>query len=110
MMNQMTMNQIAMSFLRGQSHEVASKIKEFLAEDAEERVQHMDGPVLHHIHNNALFEVLLQINSLFTQEHWSRDAVREYLRHAEPLKSQFFDIVDALKSFEPSVKPGDVSE
>jgi len=109
-MNQMKMNQIAKNFLQGQSHEVASKIKELLAEDAEERILHMDGPVLHHIHNNALFEALLRINSLFTQEHLSRDAVREYLRHAEPLRSQFFDIVDTLKSFEPSVTLGDDSE
>ncbi len=109
-MNQMTMNQIAMSFLRNQSHEVSSKIKQLLAEDAEERIHHVDGPVLHHIHNHAIFEVLLQINALFTQGHKSEDAVREYLKQAEPLKSQFFDIVDALKNFEPSAETGDDAE
>lgn len=99
-MNQMTLNQIAMSFLKTQSLEVAHKIKQVLAEDIEERIQHMDGPVLHHIHNDALFNVLLSINSLFLEQGRSEAAVREYLTHARPLRAQFFDIVDALKGFE----------
>ena len=106
-MNQMTLNQIAMTFLKDQSLEVAGKLKEVILEDGQERIQHVDGPVLHHIHNEALFNVLLKINSLFTQQERSKAAVSEYLRHADPLRAQFFDIVDALKGFQPTNTPSD---
>ena len=106
-MNQMTLNQIAMHFLKDQSLEVAGKLKEVILEDGRERIQHVDGPVLHHIHNEAVFNVLLNINSLFMQQERSEAAIGEYLAHAEPLRAQFFDIVDALKGFQPTSTPSD---
>lgn len=102
-MNQIELNKIAMSFLMSQSAEVASKIREFLHKDAQERADQMVGRPLHYIHNMALFECLVYLNSFFTIENNSREAVKEYAKYAETLRPRFLDIMESLRDFEPTV-------
>ena len=100
-MNQLELNRIAELFVQKQSIEVAKKLDSILIEDLKERAEQMPGSAVHHIHNVALFDSLLRINSLFQIKNRSEAASREYLEHAETLKPKFLDIVNSLKDFEP---------
>jgi hypothetical protein len=71
-----------MSFLMSQSAEVASKIRELLDKDAQQRTDKITGRPLHYIHNMALFECLVYLNSFFTIENNSIEAVKEYAKYA----------------------------
>lgn len=100
-MNQIELNKIAMTFLRSQSAEVAYKIRELFHEDAQERK--LSGPPLHYIHNIALFDCLVFLNSFFAMENNSKEAVREYAEYAETLRPKFQDIMESLQDFEPTM-------
>jgi hypothetical protein len=101
-MNQLELNAIAKHFIQRQSFEVAKKLKGFLTEDLKERAEELPGPLVHYIHNMAVFDTLLGINCLFTQKNESETGLQEYLEHAETLRLKFLDIVDSLKDFEPT--------
>ena len=108
-MNQIAMNRIAANFIDMQSIELASKLKKILLADIQKKTEYIDGPTAHHIHNRALFNVLLAINCIFVKDFQSRSARQQYLEHAKELESRFFDIVDALKDFEPTGEDEDTS-
>jgi len=101
-MNQAELNEIAVHFIRTQSAEVASKIRDLFHEDAQERADQIAGLPLHYIHNMALFDCLVCLNSFFTIENTSKEAVKEYTRYAETLRPKFLDIMESLKDFEPT--------
>lgn len=106
-MNQLEPNRIAELFVRSQSIEVAKKLRTVLSEDLDERVMQMPGPVVHHVHNVALFDALLGINCLFHTKGSAEAGLREYLGHAETLMPKFLDIVDSLKDFKPASEQGE---
>lgn len=101
-MNQVLLNKIAMNFLTSQSAEVGSKLRDLLHKDAQERADQIAGLPLHYIHNMALFDCLVCLNSFFTMENTSKEAVKEYVRHAETLRPKFLEIMESLKDFEPT--------
>ena len=101
-MNQIAMNRLAANFIDIQSLELGSKLRKVFLADLRKKIEHIDGPTVHHIHNRALFNVLLAINCIFVKDFQSRTARRQYLARAKELESRFFDIVDALKDFEPT--------
>ena len=106
-MNQLELNTIAMNFIEHQSAEVAAKIKDVFHKDAQERSDRITGSALHYIHNIALFDCLVMLNTFFTSEDKSQEAVNEYLKYAETLKLKFFDIMEFLKDFEPTMPSSD---
>jgi len=106
-MNQLELNTIAQHFIRSQSIEVMKKLKTILFDDLKERVKHMPGPTVHYIHNTALFDTLLVINSILANGNRSVQAVREYEEYAQTLRPKFLDIVDSLKDFRPTNDVGD---
>lgn len=108
-MNQIAMNRIAANFIDMQSIELASELKKLLLANIQKKSEYIDGPTLHHIHNRTLFNVLLAINCIFMKDFQSRTARRQYIEHAKELESRFFDIVDALKDFEPTGEGEDTS-
>jgi len=101
-MNQIELNTIAMNFIEHQSAEVAAKIKDVFHKDAQEKSEQVAGPTLHYIHNIALFDCLVMLNTFFMIEDNSREALQEYLRHAETLRPKFLDIMESLKDFKPT--------
>jgi len=103
-MNQLELNNIAKLFVHTQSLEVAKKLDIVFSEDLGEKVKHVPGSAVHHIHNMALFYVLLRINSLYQTTESTEAASRQYLEFAETLKSRFLDIVESLKDFRPTGK------
>ena len=78
-MNQSQLNQIAMHVIENQSAEVAAKIKKVLHDDAQERADQIAGPALHYIHNVALFDCLVMLNTFFMIENKSPEALHKYL-------------------------------
>jgi hypothetical protein len=109
-MNQLELNRIAMHFIRSQSIEVAVKLRELLYEDVEERSEQIAGPALHYIHNIALFDCLVGINTFFMNENNSHEAVKEYTDHAGTLRPKFLDIMEALRDFRPTAQGQDDSK
>ena len=109
-MNQIELNRIAVNFIERQSVEVATKLREVLYEDAEERSERIAGPALHYIHNIALFDCLVGINTLFMNENNSNEAIKEYADYAETLRPKFLDIMEALKDFRPTAQGQDDSK
>ena len=101
-MNQTELNKIAEHFLRDQSIEVAAKLRNALHEDAEERSQRIGGLALHYVHNISLFDCCVWLNSFFTMEDDSKEAVEEYVRYVETLRPKFLDLLESLRDFEPS--------
>ena len=109
-MNQVELNTVGQIFIENRSIEVAHKLGVVLHEDLEERAKQIPGPIVHYIHNLALFDVLLKLNCLFQNVDHSYEACEEYLEHAESLKIQFLNIVDSLKDFEPKDKSSTPTE
>lgn len=101
-MNQLELNKIAMFCIRTHSLEVSKKISSILGQDATERGPDVGGPTLHYIHNMALFNVLLSINSLFTIKKPSEDEVDQFPDFAESIRPRFLDMVDSIKDFRPN--------
>jgi hypothetical protein len=101
-MNQTELNRIALNYIQLQSGEIASKITGVLREDLHKRTTELNGPTIHHMHNEALFHSLVTLNSLSLAENRSKDAVHEFCSLAESLKPKFMEIVEALKDFQPS--------
>ncbi|MFC1762826.1 hypothetical protein ACFL6U_12205 [Planctomycetota bacterium] len=101
-MNQLELNQIAQAFVQQQSVEVARSVKSVLSKDLDERVQELPGLAVRHIHNMALFNVLLGINLQFQSENNQESALRECLTHAESIRPKFLDIIESLQDFQPS--------
>jgi len=106
-MNQLELNTIAMNFIEHQSAEVAAKIKDVFHKDAQERSEQIAGPTLHYIHNIALFDCLVMLNTFFMVENKSQESVNEYLKYAETLRPKFLDIMESLKDFEPTMPSSD---
>ena len=103
-MNQAELNRIATSYLKAKSIEVARKIDSILDEDLNTRVEELNGPIIHHIHNEALFYSLMKLNNLALSENSSKNAAMEFYMLAESLKPKFFEIIETLKDFEFSGK------
>ena len=103
-MNRTELDVAAGLFVYNQSIELADKIGDVLSEDVASRVKQMSSPIAHYVHNLALFYALARINCLFLSNNDSDEACEEYHEHVESLKTQFLDIVDSLKDFEPSDK------
>ena len=99
-MNQMQLNAVAMNLIQNQSAEVAEKIGDLLHEDAKKRAKLISGPPLHYIHNAALFECLVILNSFCMVKNHTEQAAKEYTRFAETLKPKFLELVEALKDFQ----------
>ena len=100
-MNRTELDVAAGLFIHNQSIEIAEKIDAVLSEDIASRVKQMSSPIAHYVHNLALFYALARINCLFLSNNDSDEACEEYQEHAESLKTQFLDIVESLKDFEP---------
>jgi len=106
-MNQIEMNSIAINFLKHESYKVAKKLEKVLAEDLKEKCEELSGTTLHHIHNMALFDVLLMINCLFTsRNNPTKEAAEAYCRLGESLRPKFLEIVETLKDFVPEERSG----
>ena len=103
-MNQTELNTIGKLFIKSQSIEVTNSLLRTLNEDIQERVKKIPVSAVHHVHNMALFYTLLNVNFLYKAIDDSDEASEEYLEHAETFKTQFLDIVEALKDFEPKDK------
>ena len=100
-MNQAELNKAGEIFILNQTVEVARKIDSTLTEDLTERINELPGTTIHHVHNMALFYAVTKLNSLFQLTNDSKESMREYMEHAESLKTRFLDIVDSLKDFQP---------
>ena len=103
-MNQLELNTIAMNFIEHQSVEVAAKIKDVFHKDAQERADQIAGPALHYIHNVALFDCLVMLNTFFMIENKSPEALHKYLEYAETLRPKFLNIMESLKDFKPTTQ------
>ena len=103
-MNQIELNRIAMSFVKSQSIEVAEKLRDVLHNDVEHRAKQIAGPPLHYIHNMALFDCLVMLNTFFISKDNSKEAASEYVKYAETLRPKFLDIMESLKDFEPTAE------
>jgi hypothetical protein len=103
-MNQIELNRIAMNYIEMQSIGVASKIDFILTYDLDKKTKEHNGPTIHHIHNLAIYNSLVKLNSLFLINNYSEDAVSEYCELAESLKPKFMEIIEALKDFQPMNK------
>jgi hypothetical protein len=103
-MNQAELNRIALNYVQLQSGEIASKITGLLSEDLHKRITEINGPTIHHIHNEALFHSLVILNSLSLTENRSKETVHEFCSLAELLKPKFMEIIEALKDFQPTGK------
>jgi hypothetical protein len=98
-MNQSELNQVAMHFIDTQTCEAAMKIRDTLVNDLEERSKQVSGRVVHHIHNMAIFECLVWLNSPITLREGPKEKINEYYHYADELREKFMDIVDHLKDF-----------
>jgi len=91
-----------MNFIRSQSIEVATKLRETLSNDIEERSEQVSGQALHYIHNMALFDCMAWLNSLIALNDVPEEVIDEYFEFAGTLRSKFMAIVDELKDFQPT--------
>lgn len=103
-MNQTELNRIANNYIQLQSGEIASKITSVLSEDLHKRSTELNGPTIHHIHNEALFHSLVILNSISLTENRSKETVHEFCSLAESLKPKFMEIIEALKDFQSTRK------
>jgi len=102
-MDQKELNQVALDFIHNQGIEVATKLRETLLCDVKERSEQVSWQALHHIHNMALFECLVWLNSMLSlDEDISEESFNEYLCFVETLRPKFLDIIEALKDFQPT--------
>jgi len=101
-MNQIEMNRIAMNYVEHESWKVARKLEKLLFEDIKEKNGEMSGMALHHIHHEAIFSLIILLNSIFIAKDKEKSDVyvKEYLKLACSLKPQFFNIIDTLKDFQ----------
>lgn len=106
-MNQKELNKVAINYIEKQSIELASKIDMLLTADLLVKGESLDGPVIHHMHNLALYYSLVKLNSLFQITNKSKDAAREYCIFAESMKSKFLEMVESLQDFQPAEKDTD---
>lgn len=99
-MNQKQLNQIAVSFINKESEKVADKLKETLKKDASECKLPVSKEGMHHIHTQAIFNLLrIIIIICYGNKDASEQEVKEYLRYAESLRPEYMNIVEALKDF-----------
>jgi hypothetical protein len=103
-MNQLQLNKIAMHFIENQSAEVAAKLRSVLHIDARKRSEQIAGPALHYVHNIALFDCLIMVNTFFMIENKSQEALHEYIEYAETLRPKFIDLMESLKDFRPTTQ------
>ena len=96
-MNQAELNRIAINLIKKHSFEVAQKLEKVLAEDVQERAKELPGMTVHHIHNMALYDLLLIVNSIFLEDRKSAETASEYCQLGESLRPKFLEIVEALK-------------
>ena len=103
-MNQSELNKVAMNFIYSQGLEVADKLRETLECDIENRFKskEVSGQTLHYIHNIALFDCMVWLNSLIALNDVSEETIDQYFDFADKLRAKFFDVVNELKDFQPS--------
>ncbi len=102
-MNQAELNRIAIDLIKNHSFEVAQKLEKVLGEDIQERAKELPGMTIHHIHNMALYDLLLMVNSIFLEDRKTAETAREYCQLGESLRPKFLEIVEALKDFASTV-------
>lgn len=68
-----------------------------LDRDRFQRQRCIPQDVMRYIHNEALFGCIRTVNSTA-----SIKSIKEYLRFADTLKPKFFEIVEALRNFQPT--------
>jgi hypothetical protein len=102
-MDQAELNRVAISFLRAQAFEVADKLRQTLIADIKKRSVRISGVALHHIHNMAMFECLMWLNSqVALGKDASKETVDDYVCLTETLRPKFQEIVNTLKDFQPA--------
>ena len=106
-MNQAELNRIAIGYIEMQSVEVARKIDSVLRDDLLKRSESLNGPVIHHIHNLAIYHSLVKLNGIFRIDDESDEAVNEYCELAYSLKPKFIELTETLKDFQPARNPED---
>ena len=102
-MNQVLLNKIATNFLTSQSVEVASKLRDVLHEDAQERTDQIAGLPLHYIHNMALFDCLAYLNSFISLSIPAVDWYHSLIDY------DFYAPVTGLNAFPKEDQPGQVN-
>jgi hypothetical protein len=105
-MNQVELNRVAMDAIYEHGSEVFSKLQVALVRDSHERSKHISGMALHHVHNIALYECLIWLNSIIAFKDTPENASLEYLSLAKTLEPKFMEIVNALKDFQPANDSG----
>ncbi len=100
-MNQSELNQIAHNFILDQSLKTSVKLNEILGKDYKERSKKLSGQAIHHIHNMSVYECLIWLNSIVALNDASEETIEQYYDYADSLRSQYFDIVEKLKDFQP---------
>ena len=102
-MNQKELNKIALDSIDKQSIKVATKLQKLIARDGEKRFKQFPGPVVHYVHNIALFECMVWLNSISLHgEDVPEETIDEYLCLVETLRPKFRDVIEALKDFQPT--------
>ena len=96
-MNENLLNAMAWDEMGRQSSEVFVGLNVRLYDDFQKRQELISKETIRGIHNEALFKCLRAINSTAHIKGYL-----EYLRFADTLKPNFFDITEALKDFQPT--------
>ena len=98
-MNQIKMNQIALSYIMNRGIEISKKLKKVFLQDVIESDDMHSGPELLYIHNLALYYSLLAINNNLVNE--NEATRRAFMENIERFQHKFFDIIDQISDFEP---------
>ncbi len=111
-MNQIEMNRIATNYIENQSWGLAKKLENVLMEDLKKETGQISGMALHHIHHEAIFSLITLLNSIFIAKDKEKydEYAKEYLKLAQSLKPQFFDIINTLKDFQLPENPSQDQE
>jgi len=100
-MNQLELNHVALRCIQMRIREVGAKLTQVLCEDREERARLVSGPLLHYIHNMALFDCFAALNAVFAADDHSAEDVHQYIEYAETLRPKFIDLMEELQDFRP---------
>jgi hypothetical protein len=96
-MDQKQRHEMALKALDDQCTEAFVVLSICLERDRSKRQEYLPQDVVRYIHNDALFECLRVVNSAV-----SIKTVMEYRRFADTLRPKFFEIVEALRNFQPT--------
>ncbi|MHB9068800.1 MAG: hypothetical protein ACYC54_00360 [Sedimentisphaerales bacterium] len=96
-MDQKQRHELALKALDNQCTEAFVMLSLCLDRDRFQRQRCIPQDVMRYIHNEALFGCLRTVNSTA-----SLKSIKEYLRFADTLKPKFFEIVEAIRNFQPT--------